>query len=294
MLCVNSLSPEVRARIVAALVEGVSISSIVRMTGVAKTTILRLLREVGTACAQFHDEQVRNLATERVQADEVWSFCAMKQKNVPAELQETIGIGSIWTWTAIDADSRLIISWLASNRSPEAANALLHDLQSRTSKHLQISSDGLPHYIDAVMQSFTPGSASLGQVVKTYATSAPQPGMNPNSAASRYSPGRLLSIEKTSVLGTPDMKHVSTSYMERWNLTLRMGNRRFTRLTNAFSKKFENHCHMLALTVVFYNYCHAHKSLGGKTPAMVAGLTDYRWTAADMLRLDMWSEEKAA
>lgn len=292
----NSLSPEVRARIVAALVEGVSISSIVRMTGVAKTTILRLLREVGGACACFHDEQVRNLATVRVQADEVWSFCAMKQKNVPAALQDTIGIKSIWTWTAIDADTRLIVSWLASNRSPEAANALLADLKSRTLMHLQISSDGLPHYIDAVMQNFVSGDADLGQIIKTYATSSPQPGMNPNSAASRYSPGRLLSVQKTSVLGAPDMKHVSTSYMERWNLTLRMGNRRFTRLTNAFSKKFENHCHMLALTVVFYNYCHAHKSLGGKTPAMAAGLTDYRWTAADLLRLDMWTgaHEEAA
>jgi IS1 family transposase len=290
----NSLNTTTRTRIVAALVEGVSLSSIVRMTGVAKTTILRLLRDVGTACAQFHDEQVRNLATERVQCDEVWSFCSMKQKNVPADLQDTIGIGSIWTWTAIDADSRLIVSWLASNRSYEAADALIRDLKSRTTMRLQISSDGFPAYLDAVLKNFLYGDADLGQVIKTYASSSPQPGMNPKSAASRYSPGRLASVEIIPVLGMPITKHISTSYMERWNLTLRMSNRRFTRLTNAFSKKFENHCHMLALTVVFYNYCHAHKSLGGKTPAMVAGLTDYRWTATDMLRLGMWSEMKAA
>jgi IS1 family transposase len=193
------------------------------------------------------------------------------------------------TWTAIDADSRLIVSWLASNRSYEAADALIRDLKSRTTMRLQISSDGFPAYLDAVLKNFLYGDADLGQVIKTYASSSPQPGMNPKSAASRYSPGRLASVEIIPVLGMPITKHISTSYMERWNLTLRMSNRRFTRLTNAFSKKFENHCHMLALTVVFYNYCHAHKSLGGQTPAMVAGLTDYRWTAADMLRLGMWS-----
>jgi IS1 family transposase len=238
---------------------------------------------------------VRDLESERVQLDEVWSFCSMKQKNVPAELQDTIGIGSIWTWTAIDADSKLMISWLASNRSSEAANALLADLRSRTSaKEIQLSSDGLAYYIDAVSQNFAPGMASLGQVVKTYGTSSPQPGMNPQSAASRYSPGRLLSIEKTAAIGSPDMTHVSTSFMERWNLTLRMGNRRFTRLTNAFSKKFENHCHMLAMTMVYYNFCRKHASLKGQTPAMAAGLTEYRWTAADMLSLDMWSEAEAA
>lgn len=291
----NKLSSDARARIIMSLVEGNSIASTCRMTGAAKMTVLSLLREVGTACAKFHDSVVRGIESDRVQLDEVWSFCGMKQKNVPAELQETVGIGSIWTWTALDADSKLMISWLASNRSSEAANALVADLRSRTSaKEIQISSDGLAYYIDAVSQNFTPGTVSLGQVVKTYGTSSPQPGMNPQSAASRYSPGRLLSIEKTAPLGDPDMKHVSTSFMERWNLTVRMQNRRFTRLTNAFSKKFENHCHMLAITVVYYNFCRKHLSLKGQTPAMAAGLTEYRWTAADMLSLDMWSEAEAA
>ncbi len=292
----NKLSSDSRARIISALIEGNSIASTCRMTGAAKMTVLSLIREVGTACAAFHDAVVRDLAVERVQADEVWSFCAMKQKNVPAELQETIGIGSIWTWTALDADSKLMISWLASNRSADAANALLSDLRSRTSasNEIQISSDGLAYYIDGVAKNFPPGDATLGQVVKTYGTSSPQPGMNPNSAASRYSPGRLLSIEKTAAIGEPDMKHVSTSFMERWNLTLRMQNRRFTRLTNGFSKKFENHCHMLAMTMVYYNFCRKHQSLKGQTPAMAAGLTDYRWTAADLLSLEMWSAAEAA
>jgi IS1 family transposase len=285
----NSLTPDSRARIIAALVEGVSISSIVRMTGVAKTTILRLIREIGPACQRFHDANVRYLGTERVQCDEVWSFCGMKQKNVPAALQETIGIGSIWTWTAIDADSRLIISWLASNRSYEAAEAIIKDLKSRTYCRLQISSDGLPFYLESILKNFRYGEADHGEVVKHYGTSSPQPGMNPNSAASRYSPSRLTSVEIRPTFGMPITKHISTSYMERWNLTMRMQNRRFTRLTNAFSKKFEMHCHMIAITIVFYNFCKAHKSLGGKTPAMASGLTDYVWTASDMLALDMWS-----
>ncbi len=256
--------------------------------------MLSLIREVGTACAAFHDAVVRDLATERVQADEGWSFCAMKQKGVPAELQETVGIGSIWTWTALDADSKLMISWLASNRSADAANALLSDLRSRTTNHLQISSDGLAYYIDGVAKNFPPGAATLGQVVKTYGASSPQPGMNANSEASRYSPGRLLSTEKTAAIGEPDMKHVSTSFMERWNLTLSMQNWRFTRLTNGFSKKFENHCHMLAMTMVYYNFCRKHQSLKGITPAMAAGLTDYRWTATDLLSLEMWGAAEAA
>lgn len=236
IVCMNKLSSDSRARIISALIEGNSIASTCRMTGAAKMTVLSLIREVGTACAAFHDAVVRDLATERVQADEVWSFCAMKQKNVPAELQDTVGIGSVWTWTALDADSKLMISWLVSNRSADAANALLADLRSRTSNHLQISSDGLVYYIDGVAKNFPSGAATLGQVVKTYGTSSPQPGMNPNSAASRYSPGRLLSIEKTAAIGEPDMKHVSTSFMERWNLTLRMQNRRFTRSRTASQK----------------------------------------------------------
>lgn len=290
----NSLDPETRSRIVAALVEGVSISSIVRMTGVAKTTVLRLIREIGSACARFHDAQVRNLSTERVQCDEVWSYCGMKEKNVPDDLRGTVGIGSVWTWTAIDADSKLLVSWLASTRSQDAANAFIADLKSRTFLRLQITSDGYSAYIDAIAKAFpNRNDVDYAEEIKVYQTS-PQPGMSPNSAASRYSPGRVKSVVHIPRLGMPIDKNISTAYMERWNLTLRMQNRRFTRLTNAFSKKFENHRHMLAMTVVFYNFCKTHKSLGGKTPAMAAGLTDYVWTVSDMLALDMWSAVQAA
>jgi len=276
------------------LIEGNSIASTCRMTGAAKMTVLSLIRDVGTACARFHDAQVRFLATERVQCDEVWSFCYAKAKNVPEKLRGQEGYGSVWTWTAIDADSKLMISWLMSDRSQEAADALVADLKSRTTRRIQISTDALPHYLEAILKHFRYGEADHAELVKTYASSKPQPGMSPGSAASLYSPGRLLSVQTKHTFGMPLTKHISTSYMERWNLTLRMQNRRFTRLTNGFSKKIENHRHMLAITMVYYNFCRKHQSLKGKTPAMVAGLTDYRWTAADLLALDMWLCERSA
>lgn len=290
----NSLPSKVRSRILAALVEGVSISSIVRMTGVAKTTIIRLIREVGETCQQFHDAQVRYLGTTLVQCDEVWSFCEMKQKNVPIAMQDTIGVGSVWTWTAIDAESKLLISWLASDRTQASADAFILDLKSRTRMRIQISTDGKSEYLDAITKAFRYGEADYAEIHKTYGNSPKPSDVSANSAASRYSPSRLLSVSKHPRFGMPLDKHISTSYMERWNLTLRMQNRRFTRLTNAFSKKFEMHRHMIAITVVFYNYCRKHMSLGGKTPAMVAGLTDYVWTASDLLALDMWGNEAAA
>jgi len=289
----NRLPSEQRARILTSLIEGNSIASTCRMTGAAKMTVLSLIREVGTACQKFHDARVRHLGTTQVQCDEVWSFCYAKEKNVPEELKGK-GFGSIWTWTAIDAESKLMISWIASDRSQEAADALIADLKSRTMMRIQVSTDGLSLYLDAITKSFREGECDYGEVIKVYGSSGPQPGMSPDSAASRYSPGRLKRIEKHPRFGMPFDKNISTSYMERWNLTLRMQNRRFTRLTNGFSKKFENHRHMLAITVVYYNFCRKHRSLGGKTPAMAAGLTDYVWTASDMLSLDMWMAEQAA
>jgi IS1 family transposase len=275
--------------------EGNSINSTVRMTGVAHTTILRLIARVGQACARFHDAQVRYLPTTKVQCDEVWSFCYAKQKNVPVELRNKEGYGSIWTWTALDADSKLLISWLASDRSQEAADALIADLKSRTTMRLQITSDGYSSYIDAIAKAFPNyGDVDYAEEIKVYASSGPQPGMSPNSAASRYSPGRVKSVSRIPRIGMPLDKNISTAYMERWNLTLRMQNRRFTRLTNGFSKKFENHRHMLAITMVYYNFCRKHRSLNGKTPAMVAGLTDYQWTARDLIALDpMWTAKAA-
>jgi IS1 family transposase len=290
----NKLSPADRARVLKALMEGNSINSTVRMTGVAHTTILRLLREVGEACLSFHDAIVRNLPTERVQCDEVWSFCYAKERNVPAKLKGKDGFGSIWTWTALDADSKLMISWIVSDRSQDAANAIIGDLKSRVTRRIQITSDGLSQYQEAVIRAFRPGEADHAEVIKVFANSKPAKDVSPNSAASRYSPGRLLRVEKRVAFGEPSAAHASTSYMERWNLTLRMQNRRFTRLTNGFSKKLENHSYMLAITMVYYNFCRKHRSLGGQTPAMAAGLTEYAWTASDLLALDMWMAAVAA
>jgi IS1 family transposase len=291
----EKLASDKAARVIASLMEGNSINSTVRMTGVAHTTILRLIREVGTACQRFHDTRVRYVAPEHVQVDEVWSFCAMKQKNVPLEKQGTLGYGHVWTWTAIDADSKLLISYLVSDRSQEAADAFIADLKSRTRLcRLQITSDGYSAYIDAIAKAWPlHNDVDYAEEIKVY-TSSGQPGVSPNSAASRYSPGRVKSVSRIPRLGQPLDKYVSTAYMERWNLTLRMQNRRFTRLTNAFSKKLENHRHMLAITMVYYNFCRKHRSLGGRTPAMAALLTDYVWTPSDLLSLDLWTREQAA
>jgi len=289
----NKLSPADRARVLTSLVEGNSINSTVRMTGIAHTTILRLIAEVGESCLRFHDAVVRGLDTRLVQADEVWSFVAAKEKNVRPEMKGK-GVGSVWTWTCLDASSKLMISWLVSDRSQQAANTIIADLKKRITGRIQLSSDGLPQYVEAVIKVFRPGEIDHAEVVKTFANSKPVTGVSPNSAASRYSPGRMLSVEKRIAFGEPDEKHASTSYMERWNLTVRMQNRRFTRLTNAFSKKLENHALMLAITMVYYNFCRKHSSLKGQTPAMAAGLTSYRWTASDMLSLDMWCGQQAA
>ena len=284
----NKLSFSKRAQVLTALVEGNSIASTCRMTGAAKMTVLSLIAEVGESCLRFHDAMVRDLGTVRVQADEVWSFVWAKEKNVPSDMKGK-GVGSIWTWTALDADSKLMISWVVSDRSQDAANTIIADLKSRITRRIQLSSDGLPQYVEAVVKTFKAGEIDHAEVVKVFANSKPAGDVSPNSAASRYSPGRLKSVEKRIVVGDPDERHASTSYMERWNLTLRMQNRRFTRLTNGFSKKLENHAYMLAITMVYYNFCRKHRSLGGKTPAMAAGLTEYQWSASDMLALDLWS-----
>jgi IS1 family transposase len=203
------------------------------------------------------------------------------------------GAGSVWTWTAFDADSKLMISWVVSDRSQEAADTIIADLKSRITRPIQLSSDGLPLYLEAVTKVFRPGEIDHAEVIKTFASSSKPADVSPTSAASRYSPGRMLSVEKRAAFGEPDAKHASTSFMERWNLTLRMQNRRFTRLTNAFSKKLANHAYMLAISMAHFNFCRKHSSLKGDTPAMAAGLTSYRWTASDMLSL-MWSAREAA
>lgn len=289
----NKLSPEKRASVLSCLIEGNSIASTSRMTGAAKMTVLSLIAEVGKACVRFHDSQVRYLSSRFIQCDEVWSFCFAKEKNVPVG-ERGKGKGSIWTWTALDSDSKLMVSWLMSDRSQAAADALMADLHSRILHPVHITSDGYSAYLSAILKAFREGEVHYAECIKTYGSSGNQPDVSPNSAASRYSPGRVTGVEKRPHLGWPFEDRISTSHMERWNLTLRMQNRRFTRLTNAFSKKLENHAHMLAITMVYYNFCRKHRSLKGKTPAMVAGLTENVWSVSDLLSLDMWFAEKVA
>ena len=200
----NRLSPAKRAQIITALIEGNSIASTCRMLAVAKMTVLSLLREVGQACLRFHDAQVRGLSTTDVQCDEIWSYCYSKQKNIPAHLQGQPGYGSVWTWTALDSDSKMMISWVVSDRSQEAADAIIADLKSRITNRIQLNSDGLPAYLQAVVKTFRAGEVDHAEIVKKYASSKPSSDVSPNSAASRYSPGRLLSIEKRVALGDPE------------------------------------------------------------------------------------------
>jgi IS1 family transposase len=240
----NKLPNEKRAQVLMALVEGNSIAATCRMTGVAKMTVLSLIREVGSACERFHDAQVRHLPTTQVQCDEVWSFCYSKAKNVPEKFRGTVGYGNVWTWTALDAESKLMISWVVSERTQDAADGLIRDVRDRTMMRVQITSDGFSAYIDAIAKALPMyGSVDYAEEIKVYQTTA-QPGMSPDSAASRYSPGRVKSVRHVPRIGMPLDKHISTAYMERWNLTLRMQNRRFTRLTKAFprSSRITNGC----------------------------------------------------
>ena len=283
IVSMNVLPVDTKVRVLACLVEGMAIRATSRVTGVAKNTIRDLIRTVGRACERFHDEHVRYLPTLKVQCDEVWSYVGMKEKNVPAELKGVAGLGSVWTWTALDADSKLMISWVVGDRDQKSADQLIGDLKSRTSMRIQITSDGFLCYEPAIMKHFRYGEADYAELVKVYASSKPVTGTSPNSAASRYSPGRLLRTEKHHRIGFPITANVSTSYVERSNLTIRMHNRRFTRLTNAFSKRIEMHRLALAITFVHYNWVRKHQSLKGKTPAMAAALTDYAFTMRDML-----------
>ena len=271
----NKLSTEKRAAVVAALVEGCSIRATVRMTGVAKNTIVKLLAELGPACEEFHNETVQNVRSRRVQCDEIWSFVGAKQKNVPAEKAGTFGIGDVWTWTAIDADSKLIVSWLVGTRDGGAAYTFMQDVASRLRNRVQLTTDGHTPYLAAVEDAFG-ADIDYAMLVKIY---GPDP-----QAEKRYSPAQCLGCKVETITGDPDPKHISTSYVERQNLTMRMSMRRFTRLTNAFSKKVENHCAAVALYFVYYNFCRVHQALR-VTPAMEAGLSDHVWTIAEIVAL---------
>jgi IS1 family transposase len=269
----NRLSTAERARVVAVLVEGNSLRATARITGVARMTIEKLLRELGVACTRHHDATVRGLKTRRVQCDEIWSFIGAKEKNATAE-QKAEGWGDIWTWTAIDADSKLMISWLIGERNYAAANGFMSDVASRLANRVQLSTDGFPPYLQAVDNAFGI-DVDFGTIQKVYTA----PG-----AGGRYSPPAMVSAKRAAITGDPKSRHISTSYVERQNLTMRMHMRRFTRLTNGFSKKVEMHEHSVALHFTYYNFCKVHQTLR-VTPAMEAGISDHVWDIDELIGL---------
>ena len=278
----NKLTIEERAKILHLLCEGVSIRAITRLTGASKNTVGKLLIDAGKACADYHDANVRNVKAARVQVDEIWSFTYAKQKNVATAKDAPEGAGDTWTWTAIDADSKLIVSYLVGGRDAEYAVAFIQDLADRVAGRFQLTSDGLNAYIGAVEDAFGI-DIDYAQIVKIYGPTITAPG--------RYSPAECTGTRIRRVAGDPDGAHVSTSYVERSNLTMRMHMRRFTRLTNAFSKKVENHAHAVALHMMFYNFVRIHKTLR-VTPAMAAGVTDRLWEIEDIAKLVEEAEAK--
>lgn len=269
----NKLPLAKRTQILAMLCEGSSMRSISRVADVSINTVSKLLVDAGKACMAFHDEQVRNVKAQRVQVDEIWSFTYAKQKNVATAKAAPEEAGDTWTWTAIEADTKLIVSWLVGGRDSEYALAFMDDLRDRLANRVQLTSDGHKAYLQAVEEAFG-ADVDYAQLVKLY-------GAAPESMKGRYSPAECIGARKERVEGNPDPKHVSTSYAERQNLTMRMQMRRFTRLTNAFSKKLENHIHMVALYTVWYNFVKMHKK-HKMTPAMAANVTDRLWSMEDI------------
>jgi IS1 family transposase len=270
----SRLSTAQRVQVVSALVEGNSVRSTCRMTGIAKGTILFLLADLGKVCADYHDEHVRNVAAKRIQCDEIWSFCYGKDKNV-SEDKKAEGAGSLWTWTALDADSKLIVSYLCGGRDAAWAKSFMKDVAARLTTRVQITTDGHKAYIEAVEGAFGM-DVDYALLIKLYG--------NPAAPETRYSPGVCIGTESCVVMGSPDPRHISTSYVERQNLTMRMSMRRFTRLTNGFSKKVENHEHMLAIYFLYYNFCRIHQTLR-VTPAMEAGISNHVWSIQEIVGL---------
>ncbi len=259
----SKLSLNERVQILSMLVEGSSMRSISRVVGVSINTVTKLLAEAGEACIDFHDENVRGLNCKRIECDEIWSFVYAKEKNVHTAKSAPTFAGDIWTWTSICADSKLICNWFIGGRDADYAKLFMDDLAARLNGRVQMTTDGHKAYLQAIEGAFG-NEIDYAQLVKLY-------GASPESANGRYSPAQCTGIKKTAKIGNPEEKHVSTSYAERQNLTMRMHMRRFTRLTNAFSKKFESHCHMVALYTVWYNFIRTHKTLK-TTPAVAAGL----------------------
>jgi len=280
----NKLQISKRTQIVQLLVEGMSLRAISRVADVSINTVTKLLVEVGTACEKFHDEQVVNVNSQRVQCDEIWSFVYAKDKNVEYAAAAPEGAGDAWTWTAIDADTKLIVSWFVGSRDADSANVFMQDVASRIKNRVQLTTDGYKPYLKAVDDAFD-GEIDFAQLIKIYGT--PQGDGNEK----RYSPAECTGSEKKIIIGRPDETFISTSYIERQNLTMRMHMRRFTRLTNAFSKKIENHCHAVALHFVYYNFCKVHKTLR-VTPAMEAKLAVKPMSIEGLVRM-AYAEELA-
>lgn len=272
----NSLSISKRAQILSLLVEGNSLRACSRIADVSINTVTKLLVDVGTACADYQDKTLRNLPCKRVQCDEIWSFVGAKQKNVPVEMQGIFGIGDVWTWTAMCADTKIMASWMVGGRDSESAKAFIGDLSGRLANRIQLTTDGNRLYIDAVERAFA-GDVDYAMLVKHYNDEHKSP-------ERKYSPSSFVSADKRRINGDPDLAHVSTSYVERQNLTMRMSMRRFTCLTNAFSKKVDNHMHAVALHFMYYNFGRIHKSLR-VTPAMEAGIASHVWTLEEIAAL---------
>lgn len=271
----NKLTAEKRAQIIACLVEGNSIRATVRMTGAAKNTVTKLFVNLGAVCSAYQETALRNLPCKRIQVDEIWSFVGAKARNVPEEKRGQFGIGDVWTWTAIDADTKLVPSWMVGDRSAVTAQVFLDDLASRLASRVQLTSDGHSAYLETVDTAFG-GKIDYSVLVKLY---GPAP-----EGQRRYSPPQCIGTKRHTILGKPDPAHVSTSYVERQNLTMRMGMRRFTRLTNAFSKKVENLVHAVSLHYMHYNFARIHQTLR-ITPAMAAGVTDHVWEIREIVEL---------
>lgn len=274
MVNMNRLSQSQQCRVIAALVEGNSIRATVRMTGVAKNTIAKLLASMGSACSAFHDKAVRNLRVRRLQADEIWCFVGAKAKNVNAK-KKLEGWGDTWTWIGIDADTKLVVSYLVGGRDGGWAHEFMEDCAGRIRNRVQITTDGHRAYLEAVENAFG-ADIDYAMLQKIYGA--------PMDNDTRYSPATCIGCDMKVVSGDPDPKHISTSFVERQNLTMRMSMRRFTRLTNGFSKKIENHCHAVALHYMYYNFCRVHQTLR-VTPAMEAGISDHVWTLDELVSL---------
>jgi IS1 family transposase len=271
----NKLPDAKRIQIIQMLREGASMRSISRIVDVSINTVSKLLVEAGAACSEYQDKAFRNLPCKRIQCDEIWSFCYAKEKNVPKDKKGRFGYGDVWTFTAICADTKLVPTWYIGRRGIEDAIIFMKDLASRLSSRVQLTTDGYKMYLEAVEGAFG-SDIDFSQLVKIY-------GQTPEGQR-RYSPPQCIGTIKTKIIGKPDPKDISTSYVERQNLTMRMNMRRFTRLTNGFSKKLENHFYALALYFMYYNFCRVHKSLR-VTPAMEAKVTDHVWGVEEILGL---------